>query len=245
MKKKTLLISGISLVLIIGFLSYLSNDSVVKEGKTKIINTLVEDYRDNKISYSDVAGELGKYREDESIKYKHKEAWKAIDEINEGRDIYENTVGKRLDYEDINEMTDSSKEHYIEVLSKVTANSEYFDKCKTLIAQLKGEIPANPPKEKPIEKETKYLFELLSYSKHYQAGSQKLEIKVKNTSGKDISYLAIDIFEVSTQGEILNSDYTNTNSLVKDGATVVLDTYFKYQRSDSDLKFEIRDVRYK
>lgn len=83
MKKKTLLISGISLVLIIGFLSYLSNDSVVKEGKTKIINTLVEDYRDNKISYSDVAGELGKYREDESIKYKHKEAWKAIDEINE------------------------------------------------------------------------------------------------------------------------------------------------------------------
>lgn len=83
------------------------------------------------------------------------------------------------------------------------------------------------------------------YSKSYSAGLKELKIKLKNTSGKDIRYLALDIFEIAKDGSVINSDWTNTDALILDGASATIYTYFKYQSDVSDLKFEIRDIVYK
>lgn len=79
---------------------------------------------------------------------------------------------------------------------------------------------------------------------HNSAGSHKVFIKVNNNSDKDIEYMKIVLYEVSKDGKTIQSDWTNTSNVLS-GASQSVEAYFDFNQSNSTIKYEIDDIRFK
>lgn len=224
------------LVLAIVMIVFLNYPKMIEKKKIKKINTLMLEFQSDYTKKSDIIKDLDIYIKDQNMEVS--ELAENIKEkvilLNSSKNTYERI---KLEVEKKTEegvLFDSDKKSYAERLKKfVSEESDYYDEAQQLISELSG------------EKEEYYIVTIEYYSKHYSSGSQELNIKLKNTSGKDIQYLALDILEVDTDGNVINSDWTNTSALILDGASISLDTYFDYQKSDSELEFRIKNVTYR
>lgn len=87
---------------------------------------------------------------------------------------------------------------------------------------------------------------IVSANKHYSAGSQEVRIKVDNVGDEDISYLRIDFFEVTEDGQTVGSGWTNNKgAVIRAGSTAYIETYYDYYMNGTNLEFEVSDVRYR
>lgn len=162
-----------------------------------------------------------------------------VEKLIEDNDSYEYAISK------IGEgvKNNTTRNNLLSVLNSINENSEHYAQAQKLITDLSiADIDSDSNDE---DENNNMLVTIEYYTKHSTAGSQKLDIRLKNTSGKDIEYLALDILEIDSDGNVVNSDWTNTSALILDNASISLDTYFDYQRSESDLEFKIKDIRYK
>lgn len=224
------------LILAIVMIVFLNYPKMIEKKKIKKINTLMLEFQSDYTKKSDIIKDLDIYIKDQNMEVS--ELAENIKEkvilLNSSKNTYERI---KLEVEKKTEegvLFDSDKKSYAERLKKfISEESDYYDEAQQLISELSG------------EKEEYYIVTIEYYSKHYSSGSQELNIKLKNTSGKDIQYLALDILEVDTDGNVINSDWTNTSALILDGASISLDTYFDYQKSDSELEFRIKNVTYR
>lgn len=228
LNKKTISIALLSLsaCVIIFALGY---KATIRNNKLKEIDYLFTEFIDDSSKLGDVVAKLSKYKKDEdkTVVNKAIETYNKVVETSYERAVLDE-VNKYM-----GDLTDITRKNYLEQLKEFKADSIYYDEAQELIAKLNY-----------IE-ENKTKIVITYYSKSYSAGLKELTIKLKNTSGKDIKYLALDIFEVDKDGSVINSDWTNTDALILNDASATIDTYFRYQSSVSDLKFEIREVMYK
>lgn len=234
MKVKNKITIATIIVTAFAILIMISYPKVAKDKKIKNINNLMSEFEYDYTTKTDVLKELEVYLEDKNsdISERANEVKEKINVLYKSKTVYDR-VKKEVD-ESFNSLWDSEKAEYVKKLQEgVSQESIYYADAQELISKLGG------------SETTSTDIALESYSSHYDKGNQKLNIYLKNTSGKDIEYLSINIIEVDSNGDIVNSDWTNTSSLIKDGAKISLDTYFDYKSKDSKLKFEIKDIRYK
>lgn len=173
-----------------------------------------------------------------NVSKKAMETIEMVEKLIEDNDSYEYAISKI----DEGVKNSTTKNNLLSVLNSINENSEHYTQAQKLITDLSILDVNNSSSE---NENNNMLVAIEYYTKHSTAGMQKLDIRVKNTSGKDIEYLALDILEIDSDGNVVNSDWTNTSALILDGATISLDIYFDYQRSESSLEFKIKDVRYK
>lgn len=234
---------GITLLCLLVFVLVLGlrYKNIVKNTKIDKIESLFSEFEDDYGKQIDIMVELNKLKKDkdEEISKKAMEYHSKIEQIVNDKSIIDEV--KSISIED---MADYMKEFRIENLLTIKSDSIYYDEAQSLISKLGGTKPVDT-NNNPVETKSDSEIIIEYYSKHYSAGSEKLNIKLKNTSGQDIEYLALDILEVDKDGNVVNSDWTNTSALILNNASVSLDTYFDYQRSESDLNFRIKDIRYK
>jgi len=232
--KKWLIASGIIILLLpVMLLAYKGG---VKSSKINKINQLMAEFKDDYDKRLDVYKELTIYAEDEDeeISQLARDTKKEVNLLYKSKTTYERLKEEIEDAEWKGFLLEGTREEYAKKLQEgVSKESKYYEEAQQLIAQLTGDI----------EDYNDIIIEY--YSNHYEPGTKELSITLKNTSGKDIEYLSLDIFEIDSVGNILNSDWTNTSSLIKDNANITIDTYFDYKSKDSKLNFEIRDIRYR
>lgn len=236
--KKILSIFVLSVLIL---LLLINHNRLLEIYKVKKIESYISKIKKNYDKEDEIINKLETLEQDSSknISQKATETIEIVEKLIEDNDSYEYAVSK-ID-EGVNNIT--TKNNLISVLSSIDKNSENYKKAQELIDDLSNvKISSNLNKE---DKNKESLISIEYYTKHSTAGSEKLNIKLKNTSGKDIEYLALDILEVDSDDNVVNSDWTNTSALILDDATISLNTYFDYQRSESDLEFKIKDIKYK
>lgn len=146
--------------------------------------------------------------------------------LQEAKDAISNNTIKENGY------METSKYWHIDRISKaIKSDSELYQESLDVIAQLTGYS----------QKELN-----ITYSKEKTtAGLQKVRIKVENNIGKDIKYIKLDFFEKSKDGKILNSDWTNSDKIIKNKSIAYIETYYDFIGSDTTLEFEIADINYR
>lgn len=226
-KKLVVLLGVIMAISLVGFLGY---KYYAYSFKVKNIENLVKWWEEGTYTAEDTLITLEEnFLNDDSVKAEYNKAVNEIDSNYESRRLYkevESSIGDR----EIKSLTKSEKELYADKLSRVSDDSKFYKYAQEILDKIK---------------DSNVLIKIVSYTGHSRKGNQSLSITVRNVSDKDISYLALDIFEKDSNGNILNSDYTNTTSVIKPDAEVVINTYFDYQQSKSDIKLELRDITFK
>ena len=59
----------------------------------------------------------------------------------------------------------------------------------------------------------------------YSSSKDKISITVKNNSGVDLRYIRVEIYGIDSNGNTVSSDYTNHGSIIRDGASQILESY--------------------
>ena len=234
-EKVKYILGGVLILLSVVSIVAIEYPTFVKNAKIKEINELMLEYKNSPNEKYNIINKLKGYiaNEDEEVVKFAKDTKDEIERLHRARTTYA-MIEKKLENQDVKYLTKKEKEEYKNrLLEDIPEDHEYYSKALKLIEKMEKGY---------VEGESVVLVEYSS--PHFKAGNQSLNIKLKNTSGKDIRYLAIDILEYDKDGNVVNSEWANTSSLILNGASVSIDTYFDYQRSDSTLKFRVRDVRY-
>lgn len=226
-KKITILVLMVVVlsVLVVGF----NYESIAKNTKIKKVESLYKEFTKAPDKQGEILVSLSELKKDtdNDISQKASEYYKTILQNSNDKSVIDDTKSK------INTIDNKYKKFYVEDLQKVKSDSLYYDEAQELIKELSL-----------VSEEEKEVISIEYYTKHSTAELKKLNITLKNTSGKNINYLALDILEIDKSGEVINSDWTNTSALILNDASISLDTYFDYQGSESYLEFRIKDIRY-
>lgn len=228
--KKKITIATIILIIAIIFIG-VNIKKTPTNIKMKKIESLYSDFTKEPSKQGDILIELIKLKKDEDTKVSSKatEYYDKVLKNANDKSVIDNIKNKS------DAIKDSSRQYFIKDLEEIKSDSLYYVEAQDLIKELSATSTETQ----------KSLIEIQYYTKHSTAGSQKLNIKVQNTSGRDIEYLALDILEIDKRGNVINSDWTNTSALILNDASISIDTYFDYQGSESDLEFRIKDIMYK
>lgn len=70
-------------------------------------------------------------------------------------------------------------------------------------------------------------------------------LTVKNEGNKDINYVKINLFFLDGSGNIIYSDWTNDNSIIKQGSTQIIKHMVKWNTNWKDVKTEVEDWKFR
>ncbi|MDU5110559.1 MAG: hypothetical protein E6248_08935 [Clostridium sp.] len=224
----------------VGILILVGCNGTDKSEKITEIDTLVQEYKTDNSKQIDVMTELHKLKKDENKKVanKAKESLILIEDISVSKTVYERVI-KNTENKSLKDLSKAEKMMYSTQLEEVSEVSEYYEDAQKLISQLGG------GSNNSTNNINDPIVVIDRYTRNSAAGLGGLEITLTNTSGMDIAYASLDILEVDKNGNIINSDLTNSSDLFLNNEKLTIKTNFDYQLSKSDLEFRIRDVRYK
>lgn len=239
MKNKKLIVVILAIVILL----VISSSKILETYKIIKINSYISKIRKDYSKEDYIIDKLESFEEDKNQKVSDRatEVLGIVEKLIEDNSAYEYAVLRVKEGVSNNVV----KNTLLNLLKSIDENSEHYSSAQEMINTIEVTKKDETDKNSDSNENNKSEISIEYYTKHYTAGNEKLNIKVKNTSGKDIRYLALDILEVDKSGNVVNSDWTNTSALIVNGGEISLDTYFNYQRSDSSLEFRIRDIRYK
>lgn len=235
-KKIKLIIGGVvTLSVIVGGILIVNSESFQISSKMSKIEEISEQHKNGQIETSIAIEELRRVKdsiEDKGVKDDIQEKMNELSKYHNGRvtldetrEAIDNNIIKKNGY------GKEGKEYYIAKIERyIDEDSELYEESQKILSELGGY------KQKYIN--------ITSTSLYHDYGTDELKIRIENQSGKDIEYIRIDIFE-KENGKVINSEWTNSSALIVNGGTSYIETYFDFQSSESEVEFEISDIRYR
>lgn len=86
--------------------------------------------------------------------------------------------------------------------------------------------------------------EEVKIDKNKYSGFNEIQITIKNEGQKDVKYVKVNLFFKDENGNIIYSDWTNDNAIIKPGATQVLSKMVEKNSDWQKVYAEIESVKY-